>query len=117
MLDDSKLDDDTFNDPKLAHPELSFQEMEHLKTLARLELRGDETEALKGDLNKLLGFFEQLSELDTEGVDELVRPISSANVFRDDTPRAGLTQRETEALATESEGGFFKVPRTVDTGE
>lgn len=89
--------------------------MEHLKTLSRLELSKAETDALKGDLNALLGFFDKLSELNTEGVDELVRPVDSANVFRDDTPHPGLEQRHAEALATEAERGFFKVPRTVDT--
>lgn len=96
---------------------LSDQEMEHLKTLSRMELSKAETEALKGDLNALLEFFDQLSELDTDGVDELVRPLASANAFRDDVPLPSLKPRDLEGLATEAERGFFKVPRTVDTDE
>lgn len=96
---------------------LSDQEMEHLKTLARLELSDGETEALRGDLNALLGFFERLSELDTDGVPELQRPVERANVFREDTRHTGLTSEDALALAVEAQDGFFKVPRTVDTGE
>jgi len=96
---------------------LSDAEMAHLKTLARLDLSEGETERLKGDLNKLLAYFEQLGDLDTEGVEELARPVPSENVFREDTPRPSLPHEEVIALATETEGGFFKVPRTVDMDE
>lgn len=96
---------------------LSDAEMEHLKTLARLELSEAETETLKGDLNRLLAYFDLLSELDTNGVDELARPVDVSNVFRDDVVQAGLESRTVQALAVETEGGFFKVPRTVDSGE
>lgn len=96
---------------------ISDQDMAHLKTLARLELSPEETQALKGDLNNILGYFEKLNELDTEGVSELARPVSSHNVFRADTIRPGLSQHEALALAVEYEEGFFKVPRTVDIGE
>jgi aspartyl-tRNA(Asn)/glutamyl-tRNA(Gln) amidotransferase subunit C len=96
---------------------ISDKDMEHLKTLARLELSAEETEALKHDLNALLGYFEQIKRLDTEGVEELARPVNVYNVFRDDTPQPSLPHEEVMKLANETEGGYFKVPRTVDTGE
>lgn len=101
----------------MASHTLSDAEMAHLKTLARLELSESETEALKGDLNKLLGYFESLSELETDGVEELARPVATTNVFRQDVTRSGLDQEAADALAVEAENGFFKVPRTVDSGE
>lgn len=96
---------------------LSDAEMDHLKTLARLGLSPAETEALKADLNTLLAYFDKLSELDTDGVDELARPVALNNVFREDVVENGPGQKAAEAVAAESEGGFFKVPRTVDGGE
>ncbi len=96
---------------------LSDAEMDHLKTLARLELSPAETEALKTDLNKLLTYFDRLSELDTEGVEELARPVVLSNVFREDVARDGLGQQGAESVAVESENGFFRVPRTVEGGE
>ena len=93
-------------------PTLSDAEMEKLKTLARLELSADETQALKEDLNKILESFESLRSLDTEGVEELVRPIAGANVFREDAPHAPLEHEAAVALGDE-EDGFFRVPRTL----
>jgi aspartyl-tRNA(Asn)/glutamyl-tRNA(Gln) amidotransferase subunit C len=96
---------------------ISDKDMEHLKTLARLELSREETETLKDDLNAMLGYFDQIRELDTEGVDELARPIDVYNVFRADTPEASLSHDAAMKLANETEAGYFKVPRTVETGE
>ena len=96
---------------------LSDDAMTHLKTLARLELTEAETETLRGDLNRLLSYFDTLSELDTEGVEELARPVEQHNVFRDDTLTPGLAADTAQALAVTAQDGFFKVPRTVDLGE
>ena len=96
---------------------ISDSEMAHLQTLARLELRPEEAKTLKQDLNRLLDYFEQIRELDTEGVEPLARPVANENVFREDTPAPTLPTERIQALATESEEGFFKVPRTVDVGE
>ena len=93
---------------------LTEEEMAHLKTLARLEIDPEETQNLKEDLNKILGYFEQIRDLDTEGVAELVRPTPSQNVFRDDAVRPSLSQAEALGLAVEEEDGYFKVPRTVE---
>lgn len=93
---------------------ITDQEMEHLKTLARLELSTEETQGLKQDLNKILGYFEQIRDLDTEGVEELARPVASANIFREDTPRPSLPRDESLGLAVEEDDSFFKVPRTVE---
>ena len=96
---------------------ISDAEMAHLKTLARLELSDTETEGLKGDLNRLLEYFDTLSQLDTEGVDELVRPVDLSNVFREDVVQRGLEPGAAQALGVATENGFFRVPRTVEGGE
>ena len=93
---------------------ISDEEMTHLKTLARLEIDPEETQHLKEDLNKILGYFEQIRDLDTEGVEELVRPTPSQNVFREDEVLPSLSQEEALSLAVEEEAGYFKVPRTVE---
>jgi aspartyl-tRNA(Asn)/glutamyl-tRNA(Gln) amidotransferase subunit C len=95
--------------------QISDKDMAHLKHLARLELSDEETEHLKNDLNSILGYFEQLAELDTDDVEPLARPIDLHSVYRNDTLGSPLPQETALALATEQEDGFFKVPRTVDT--
>jgi aspartyl-tRNA(Asn)/glutamyl-tRNA(Gln) amidotransferase subunit C len=96
---------------------ISSEDMEHLKRLARLELSPEETESLKGDINKTLDYFESINELDTEGVEELVRPVHSFNVFRADKVVPTLSHEDAMGVAVEHEDGYYKVPRTVDTGE
>ena len=96
---------------------ISDQEMEHLKLLARLEISQEETQALKADLNKTLKYFEQISELDTEGVQGLAWPLEMHNVFREDVLQPSLPHEEAMEVAIDNQEGYYKVPRTVDAEE
>ena len=89
-------------------------EVQHLALLARLDLTADEQGAMLADLNKMLGYFEKLQELDTEGVPEMQRPISLSNVLREDAPGPMFAQAQVLELAPESQDGFVRVPRTVE---
>ena len=93
---------------------INDQDMAHLKTLARLDISDEETNDLKQDLNKILEYFEQIRGLNTDGVEDLARPIQTHNVFREDKIVPSLSQEEALGVAVETEGGYFKVPRTVD---
>jgi aspartyl-tRNA(Asn)/glutamyl-tRNA(Gln) amidotransferase subunit C len=93
---------------------LDLAEIEHLAQLARLELSEDEKISFLGDLNKMLGYFQQLQELDTEGVPEMQRPIDLVNVMRPDVPGEMFAQSVVMDLAPESQDGFIRVPRTVE---
>ena len=90
-------------------------ELNHLMTLARLDLGADEAEEMRGELNAILGYFEQLQAVDTEGVEEMQRPVALVNVMREDVPGEMLPHSALEKLAPEMQGGFVKVPRTVET--
>ena len=90
-------------------------EMNHLTELARLDLGEDEAAALRGELNAILNYFEQLQAVDTEGVEEMQRPVALVNVMREDVPAGMLPHAALESLAPEMQGGFVKVPRTVET--
>ena len=90
-------------------------EMNHLIELARLDLAEGEAAELRGELNAILGYFEQLQAVDTEGVEEMQRPVALVNVMRDDVPGDMLTHAALETLAPQLQGGFVKVPRTVET--
>ena len=90
-------------------------EMNHLTELARLELAEGEAAELRGELNAILGYFEQLQAVNTEGVEEMQRPVALVNVMRDDVPAEMLAHAALENLAPAMQGGFVKVPRTVET--
>lgn len=95
-------------------PLLNLTEIDHLAQLARLELSAEEKASFLGDLNKMLGYFRQLQELDTDGVPEMQRPISLVNVLRPDVPGEMFAQSVVLDLAPESQDGFIRVPRTVE---
>lgn len=93
---------------------ISDEELAHLERLARIELDAEERESIRGDLSDVLDYFASISELDTDGIEELVRPVPSTNVLRPDEVRPSLAQQRALALMAESDKGFIKVPRTVD---
>jgi aspartyl-tRNA(Asn)/glutamyl-tRNA(Gln) amidotransferase subunit C len=89
-------------------------QIEHLAHLARLELTPQERETMQADLNSILGYFEQLSAVDTRGVEEMQRPVALVNVLRDDVPGERFGPEVVAALAPEMQDGFVRVPRTVE---
>ncbi|MEF2279093.1 Asp-tRNA(Asn)/Glu-tRNA(Gln) amidotransferase subunit GatC [Deinococcus sp. YIM 134068] len=89
-------------------------QLDHLALLARLELTPEEREAMRADLNSILGYFEQLRAVDTDGVEEMQRPVDLVNVLREDVPGERFGPEVVAALAPEMEGGFVRVPRTVE---
>lgn len=63
---------------------ITKKDIEHLKKLARVEFGDAETEALTGDLERILGFVEQLKEADISNVSETTHAADLKNVFRKD---------------------------------
>ncbi len=94
---------------------LSRDQVAQIAFLARLRLSETENEKLGEQLNKLLGNFEKLSELDTENVEPTSHTIPVLNVFRADISRPSLTQDEVVANAPSKADGTFDVPRIVET--
>lgn len=89
-------------------------QIEHLAALARLELTSEERQTMQEDLTRVLGYFEQLSDVPTQGVEPMQRPVTLVNVLRDDVPGETFAPSVVSALAPETEGGFIRVPRTVE---
>ena len=89
-------------------------DMDHLQALARLELGPGEAEVLARDVAAILAYFDQLADVDTDGVEELVRPVVPARAWRDDAVGGSLDRARVLELANDQLDGFIKVPRTVD---
>ena len=58
--------------------------------LARIRTTDAEAEVLSGELSKILKMIEQLSEVNTDGVEPLVHAIEVHNIFRTDEPAPSL---------------------------
>ena len=82
--------------------------------LARIAVADGEAEALKTRLNAILGFVEQLNEVDVEGVEPMVSVVPIAMKKRDDAVTDGGMADDVTANAPGSDDHFFIVPKVVE---
>lgn len=82
--------------------------------LARIAVAESEIEHLRGELNGILGWVEQLNEVDVEGVEPMtsVQPMNLK--MRADEVTEGGDAGRVLANAPETEGGYFVVPKVVE---
>ena len=82
--------------------------------LARIAVAEDEVEHLRGELNAILAFVEQLSEVDVEGVEPMTSVIPMALTKRPDEVTDGGIPDDILENAPAAQDGFFVVPKMVE---
>jgi aspartyl-tRNA(Asn)/glutamyl-tRNA(Gln) amidotransferase subunit C len=82
--------------------------------LARIAVAEDEVEHLRGELNAMLAFVEQLSEVNVEGVEPMTSVTPMAMKKRDDIVTDGGIAADIVRNAPASEDNFFLVPKVVE---
>ena len=85
--------------------------VQHIAHLARLEFEGDELNEIKGDMSKIIGFMDKLSELDTEDVEPLIFMTDKVNVLRDDKPERTLTSEDALRNAPKKDSDYFRISK------
>ena len=93
---------------------VSSQQVRHIAKLARIGMSDAEIEALVPELNNILGWVEQLSEVDTDGVEPLATVIDQKLRLRDDLITDGNIRDEILANAPEAQHGFFAGPKVIE---
>jgi aspartyl-tRNA(Asn)/glutamyl-tRNA(Gln) amidotransferase subunit C len=83
-------------------------------SLARLRVSDAELEKYGAQLNKIMGFVEQLNEVKTDGVEPLPSPVDIALPLRRDEVTDGDCQAAVLANAPEAVEGFYVVPKVVE---
>jgi aspartyl-tRNA(Asn)/glutamyl-tRNA(Gln) amidotransferase subunit C len=94
---------------------LELDDVKKVARLARLEVPEADLPRVRDQLAAILGYVEQLREVDTAGVEPLAHPLPVANVFRDDEPRPSLPVDEALANAPARAGDYFAVPAVFDS--
>lgn len=94
--------------------QIDKQLISRLELLARLELSDEEREAIRRDLNEILGMVEKLQRIDTTGVDPLVYLNPDVNQWRADEVRDQLPLERALRNAPQEDGSYFKVPKVID---
>ena len=92
---------------------ISRDEVKYIAGLARLTLTDAEIELYAQQLSDILGYIEQLNELDVEGVEPMSHVLDIINVMREDKHLPSLSREEVMANAPDHDGEHFKVPRVV----
>jgi aspartyl-tRNA(Asn)/glutamyl-tRNA(Gln) amidotransferase subunit C len=82
--------------------------------LARLELNEQETEAMVGDMNKILDFMAKLNEVDTNNVEPLIYMTNEVNTLRDDVVKQEITHEEALLNAPEQDSKHFLVAKVIE---
>jgi aspartyl-tRNA(Asn)/glutamyl-tRNA(Gln) amidotransferase subunit C len=82
--------------------------------LARIRIEDHEVDTYAGELNAILGFVEQLSEVDVTGVEPMTSVTPMTLRRRDDVVTDGGYAEKIVANAPLSEDGFFEVPKVVE---
>ena len=90
------------------------QQVRHVAKLARLALSDAEIDKMVPELNNILGWVEQLGEVDTDGVEPLTAVIDLKLRLRDDIVTDGDVRDAVLANAPDAQHGFFAVPKVIE---
>ncbi len=85
-----------------------------IANLARIRVDDDEVVRLQGELNGILGWIEQLNEVDVTDVAPLTGGAQLALKMREDAVTDGTCREQILANAPERANGFFVVPKVVE---
>ncbi len=82
--------------------------------LARMAVSEEDAERMTGELNTILGFVEQLNEVDVSGVEPMTSVIPMEMKKRQDTVTDGNKAADIVANAPATDENFFLVPKVVE---
>ena len=94
--------------------QISRDDVLHLAQLSSLQLSDTEIDDLQKDIGNILGYVQQLSELDTAGVEPTYQVTDLENVWRDDVVIDDqVTREQLLSLSKESLNHQVKVPKVL----
>lgn len=94
--------------------QISSTDVQHLARLSSLQLSDAEAEALRGDLEAIISYIDQLGELDTSQVEPTYQVTDLENVFRgDDVDNYGMAKDALLGLAPDAQDDQVKVPKVL----
>jgi aspartyl-tRNA(Asn)/glutamyl-tRNA(Gln) amidotransferase subunit C len=93
---------------------VSPEQVRHIAKLARIAIPDEQIERLAPELNNILGWVEQLGEVNTDGVEPLTAVIDQKLRLRDDVVDDGNIRDAVLANAPEAQHGFFAVPKVIE---
>ena len=93
---------------------VSVEEVRHIARLARLRLTEEEEEVMADQLSSILGYVEQLNELDVSDVPPMTHVLDLVNATREDVVVQRISHEEALKNAPEADSDYFRVPRVIE---
>ena len=103
---------------------VSLEQVRRVAELANLELTAEEEPRMQRDLNAILGHIAELNQLDTSDVPAMAQvgellagdaPAEGTGAaLRPDVARPSVERAAVMAVAPETDGRFFKVPKVIE---
>ena len=90
------------------------EQVRHIARLARIAMSDEEIARLAPELNNILGWVEQLGEVNTDGIEPLATVIDQKLRLRDDAVTDGDIRDDVLANAPDAQHGFFAVPKVIE---
>ncbi len=92
---------------------INTSDIEKIAQLSRLEITPDRAKELADQLQRVLKHFEQISHVDTKGVEPLITPTEIETYWREDSVVQELTPEDMLANAPDKIGNLFRVPPVI----
>ena len=92
---------------------LTREQVEKVSLLARLRLSDAELATMTAQLGAIVGYIEQLAELDTDNIEPMAHAVELSNVFRPDEARPSFDRAEMLSGAPHADGQFYLVPAVL----
>jgi aspartyl-tRNA(Asn)/glutamyl-tRNA(Gln) amidotransferase subunit C len=93
---------------------LDLATIRRIATLARIRVEDSELPTLQSELNGILGWIEQLNEVNVDGIEPLTGAAQMALKMREDLVTDGGYPDKVLANAPERAGDFYVVPKVVE---
>jgi aspartyl-tRNA(Asn)/glutamyl-tRNA(Gln) amidotransferase subunit C len=93
--------------------EITNELVDNLANLSKLSFDSEARSEIRNDLQKMVGFIEQLQTVDTNGVEPLLHMGDAVNILRQDMVQGSIQREEALLNAPLADDAFFKVPTVI----
>jgi aspartyl-tRNA(Asn)/glutamyl-tRNA(Gln) amidotransferase subunit C len=93
--------------------EITNELVGNLANLSKLSFDQEGTTEIRNDLQKMVGFIEQLQSVDTNGVEPLLHMGDAVNILRQDQVQGSINREDALLNAPLADNAFFKVPTVI----
>lgn len=90
------------------------EDLKNVAVLSRLAIAEDKADGYIAQMDAILSYMDNLSEINTDAVKPTTYALPMENVFREDVVKPSFDRELALSNAPLKEGGYFKVPRVLE---